>query len=440
MINLLNPDGTYNENAGGLRRAPRQRGPQAGRRRPRGAGLAREGRALRDPAQLLRPEQDADRALPLGPVVRPDGDELRPGLPSRRWTRSRRAGSRSTPSATPRATSTGSARSATGASAGSSGGATGSRSGTATTCPRSPTWNGPSPAGPTSPGRRAESGGWLDLRRDRPRPRRPRPGPRPWCKTPTSSTPGSARPSGRTRRSAGPRQTPELKKYYPTSVLSTARDIITLWVARMVIFGQFNMGDVPFRDVFIHPVIQDGKGRRMSKSLGNGIDPVDIIDLYGADALRFTLPASATETPGPAHARREGQAPRRPRGQHVRAVRAGPHLPQQVLERRAVRPDEPRRTIDARRRSTSPTLPVEDRWILSLLSKTTRRRPPISRASSSPRRPAGSATSPGTTSATGTSSSSRAGSASPRPARPRSGSWRRCSTASAGCSTRSCRS
>ncbi|MFO0951697.1 MAG: valine--tRNA ligase [Isosphaeraceae bacterium] len=93
-----------------------------------------------------------------------------------------------------------------------------------------------------------------------------------------------------------PEETPELKKYYPTDVLSTARDIITLWVARMVIFGQFNCGDVPFRHVFIHPVIQDGKGQRMSKTAGNGIDPVDIIDLYGADALRFTLASSATET------------------------------------------------------------------------------------------------------------------------------------------------
>jgi valyl-tRNA synthetase len=93
-----------------------------------------------------------------------------------------------------------------------------------------------------------------------------------------------------------PEQTPELKKYYPTSVLSTARDIITLWVARMVIFGQFNMGDVPFKDVYIHPVIQDGDGKRMSKSAGNGVDPVDIIELYGADALRFTLASSATET------------------------------------------------------------------------------------------------------------------------------------------------
>ncbi|MGO9915470.1 MAG: valine--tRNA ligase [Isosphaeraceae bacterium] len=93
-----------------------------------------------------------------------------------------------------------------------------------------------------------------------------------------------------------PEATPELAKYYPTSVLSTARDIITLWVARMVIFGLFNRGDVPFRDVYIHPVIQDGLGRRMSKSAGNGVDPVDIIEIHGADALRYTLAAGATET------------------------------------------------------------------------------------------------------------------------------------------------
>ena len=93
-----------------------------------------------------------------------------------------------------------------------------------------------------------------------------------------------------------PDETPELKKFYPTAVLSTARDIITLWVARMVIFGQFNRGDVPFKDVYIHSVVMDGKGERMSKSKGNGVDPVDVIDLYGADALRFGLASLATET------------------------------------------------------------------------------------------------------------------------------------------------
>ena len=93
-----------------------------------------------------------------------------------------------------------------------------------------------------------------------------------------------------------PEESATLRGYYPTSVLSTARDIITLWVARMVIFGQFNMNEVPFRDVYIHPVILDGKGQRMSKSKGNGVDPLDIIELYGADALRFALASLATET------------------------------------------------------------------------------------------------------------------------------------------------
>lgn len=87
-----------------------------------------------------------------------------------------------------------------------------------------------------------------------------------------------------------------LSAYYPTSVLSTAREIITLWVARMVMTGLYNVGEIPFRDVVIHPVIQDGNGKKMSKSLGNGVDPVDIIDFYGADALRFTLADLATET------------------------------------------------------------------------------------------------------------------------------------------------
>ncbi len=93
-----------------------------------------------------------------------------------------------------------------------------------------------------------------------------------------------------------PESTPELQRYYPGSVLSTAREIITLWVARMVITGLYNLGKVPFHDVYIHAVIQDEKGRPFKKTLGNGFDPVDIIDFYGADALRFTMAGSATET------------------------------------------------------------------------------------------------------------------------------------------------
>ena len=80
-----------------------------------------------------------------------------------------------------------------------------------------------------------------------------------------------------------------LTYYYPGSCLVTARDIITLWVARMVLMGLYNLGDVPFTDVFVHANILDGKGERMSKSKGNGIDPVDIIDQYGADAMRYVL-------------------------------------------------------------------------------------------------------------------------------------------------------
>jgi len=93
-----------------------------------------------------------------------------------------------------------------------------------------------------------------------------------------------------------PDKTPELGFFYPTSVLSTAREIITLWVARMVAMGLFCHGDIPFRDVYIHAVILDGHGERMSKSKGNGVDPFDIIDAFGADALRFTLAHMATET------------------------------------------------------------------------------------------------------------------------------------------------
>jgi len=80
-----------------------------------------------------------------------------------------------------------------------------------------------------------------------------------------------------------------LSYYYPGSCLVTGRDIITLWVARMVLMGLYNLGDMPFTDVFIHATIMDGKGERMSKSKGNGIDPVDIIERYGCDAMRYVL-------------------------------------------------------------------------------------------------------------------------------------------------------
>ncbi|MEX2027866.1 MAG: class I tRNA ligase family protein, partial [Pirellulaceae bacterium] len=93
-----------------------------------------------------------------------------------------------------------------------------------------------------------------------------------------------------------PEQTAELDYFYPTSVLITNRDIITLWVARMVLTGLNNMGEVPFRQVYIHPTILDAYGERMSKSKGNGVDPIDLIDKFGADSLRYGLAALTTET------------------------------------------------------------------------------------------------------------------------------------------------
>lgn len=87
-----------------------------------------------------------------------------------------------------------------------------------------------------------------------------------------------------------------LDYFYPGSVLITSRDIITLWVARMVLTGLYNMGDVPFHHVHVHPKILDGFGQTMSKSKGNGVDPVDLINKYGTDAVRFTIASFAGET------------------------------------------------------------------------------------------------------------------------------------------------
>ncbi|WP_152051444.1 valine--tRNA ligase [Tautonia marina] len=190
-----------------------------------------------------------------------------------------------------------------------------------------------------------------------------------------------------------PEATPELQKYYPTSVLSTARDIITLWVARMVIFGQFNMGDVPFKDVYIHSVIQDGDGKRMSKSLGNGVDPVDIIETYGADALRFTLASSATETQDlrmPVERITDDQgriATRKGPGQPIAFVPAdeAKDLPKEQLVNTSKKFEEgrtfPNKFWNAARFALmnlegytpgpvrAEDLAVEDRWILSLLRR-----------------------------------------------------------------------
>lgn len=92
-----------------------------------------------------------------------------------------------------------------------------------------------------------------------------------------------------------PEETPELKRYYPTATLVTGFDIIFFWVARMMMMGLNFMDEVPFRDVYLHAMVRDEKGAKMSKSKGNVIDPLVLIDTYGADALRFTFAAMAAQ-------------------------------------------------------------------------------------------------------------------------------------------------
>ena len=122
-----------------------------------------------------------------------------------------------------------------------------------------------------------------------------------------------------------PEQTPELKRYYPGDVLVTGFDIIFFWVARMMMMGLHFMGEVPFRTVYIHALVRDERGQKMSKSKGNVIDPLELIDKYGADALRFTMAAW----------------PPRARHQAVRAAGRGlSQLRDQAVERDALRRDE----------------------------------------------------------------------------------------------------
>ena len=91
-----------------------------------------------------------------------------------------------------------------------------------------------------------------------------------------------------------PEQTEELQKYFPTSVLVTGQDILFFWVARMMMMQLAVVGDVPFNHVYLHGLVRDAKGKKMSKSLGNVVDPLEIIDEYGADALRFTNASMAS--------------------------------------------------------------------------------------------------------------------------------------------------
>ncbi len=177
-----------------------------------------------------------------------------------------------------------------------------------------------------------------------------------------------------------PEQTPQLRAFYPTAVLSTARDILFLWVARMIMMGLRFTGEVPFADVYIHSVIQAPDGRRMSKSLGTGIDPLDEIDRHGADAVRFGLLAmsSSQDVRYSAEKVRQGQALANKLFNATRfALLRIAGLPGVELDELALAADQdptraggaPIQRAPGSRALTPQPRTIEDRWILSRLQE-----------------------------------------------------------------------
>ena len=160
-----------------------------------------------------------------------------------------------------------------------------------------------------------------------------------------------------------PDQTPELEAFYPTDVLSTARDILFLWVARMIMMGLEFTGREPFSDVYVHSVIQAPDGRRMSKSLGTGIDPLDEIDAHGADAVRFGLLAmsSTQDVRYSVEKVRQGQALANKLFNAARFVLTHPRLERGV----GPPPPPPTQGIRPEGAEWDSPLALEDRWILS---------------------------------------------------------------------------
>jgi valyl-tRNA synthetase len=153
-----------------------------------------------------------------------------------------------------------------------------------------------------------------------------------------------------------PDDTEDLRYFYPTSVMETAYDILFFWVARMIMMGIENTGEIPFRTVYLHGLIRDDKGEKMSKTKGNVVDPLGLINEYGTDALRFALST--------------GTSPGNDSRLSTEKMEAGRNFANKLWNatRFVVRSLEPRtdisREIDRRR------MPAEDRWILSRLNRT----------------------------------------------------------------------
>ena len=155
-----------------------------------------------------------------------------------------------------------------------------------------------------------------------------------------------------------PEQTPELDRYYPTDVLVTAREIIYLWVARMIFSGMEYLNEIPFDEVYIYATVLNEEGKRMSKSLGTGVDPLELIDRYGADALRFALIQQTGKNQDIRFSEKRVEIIRNFANKIWNASR----FVLMNLEDFAV-PDSPLSTLHSRLR-------LEDRWILSRLNRT----------------------------------------------------------------------
>ncbi len=153
-----------------------------------------------------------------------------------------------------------------------------------------------------------------------------------------------------------PEETLDLEKFYPTQVLVTSRDIINLWVARMIMGGLEFRGEKPFSDVLIHATLMDDEGKRMSKSKGTGVDPLEVIDQHGADALRFALALISTGTQDFKFGRKfSKERIEKSRNFATKLWNAARYASQRIGEAKPEAPEDP---ID------------EDRWILSRLSTT----------------------------------------------------------------------
>jgi valyl-tRNA synthetase len=153
-----------------------------------------------------------------------------------------------------------------------------------------------------------------------------------------------------------PKETDELRYFYPTSVLETGYDILFFWVARMIMTGLYNTGEVPFRHVYLHGLIRDHEGRKMTKSLGNVVDPIEAIDKYGCDALRFVLATGGA--PGNdfrlSDERLEGG-----RNFANKIWNASRFVIQSIGDQKLEAPDRKRRA----------EMPIEDRWVMSRLQR-----------------------------------------------------------------------